>query len=113
MTTWTLKLFQNDTVPAYTDTVADYVEADFSGYIAGTAITWGVPIINGSNQGELNGTQINFTHNGGSTANTIYGIFVVDGSGDLLYAERFPAPIAMGSGGDTIPYVPRFTLINQ
>lgn len=113
MTTWTLKLFQNDTVPAFTDTIADYVECDFAGYVAGTPIAWGAPIINGSNQGELNGTQINFTHDGGSTGNTVYGIFVVDVGGNLLYAERFPAPISMTTAGDTIPYVPRFTLINQ
>lgn len=113
MTTWKLHLFQNDHVPTLFDTDADYVEADFSGYVGNVTVVWGMPFVNGSNQGELDSSQFNFTHNGGSTDNTIYGIYVTDLAGLLLFAERFDAPVLMNAAGSTIAYTPKFTMINQ
>ena len=49
----------------------------------------------------------------GSTANTVYGIYVTDSAGNLTYAERFPAPLLVSSIGDTIAYSARTTVIDQ
>ena len=35
-----IRLFQNDYVPAFTDTEADYTEADFSGYFGFIVLAW-------------------------------------------------------------------------
>lgn len=109
----TLKLFKNDHVPAFTDTLADYTEANFSGYSFGAALAWGAAFINGSNAGEIDAAMITETHNGGPTSNLIYGIYVVDGLGGLRYAERFVAPVSMAALGNQVKYVPIVTLINQ
>ena len=109
----TLRLFQNNHVPLLSDTTADYTQADFSGYSGGQPIVWGVAFINGSKQGEIDGVLLIETHDAGGVANTIYGVYVVNGAGNLRYAERFPAPISMSALGDQIKYVPIVTLINQ
>jgi hypothetical protein len=108
-----IRLFKNNRVPAFSDTIADYVEADFSGYTGGTALAWGAAFINGASQGEIDASQISWTHTGGATANLIYGIYVTDVTGALMYAERFPAPSSMSSIGDNITYNPIATVIDQ
>jgi len=108
-----IRLFKNNKTPAYTDVYADYTDADFSGYTGYAALVWGASFINGSNQGEIDATPVTWTHNGGGTSNTIYGIFVTDGANNLIYAERFPAPVSMSANGDSITYTPSATMINQ
>jgi len=109
----TISLFKNDHVPAFTDTIADYTPADFSGYVGPTALAWGSAFVNGSDQGEIDALPVTWTHTGGATANTIYGIYVLSSAGDLIYAERFPAPLAITSIGDSITYVAKATVIDQ
>lgn len=107
---FSLDLYQNNHVPAVNDTNASYTVADFSGYAQVTLNGfWGSPYINGNGQAEIDNVDATFTHNGGGTSNTIYGIYVSNASGDVQYAERFPAPIVMASLGDTIDYTPKFT----
>lgn len=108
-----LRLFKNNHVPTEADVVGDYTEANFSGYPGAVSPTWGTPFVNGSNKGEVDATLITYTHNGGGTANTVYGVYVVDGAGVLVYAERFPAPYTMGSNGDTFPYTPKVTAVHD
>jgi len=108
-----IRLFQNNAVPAYTDTFADYVEADFSGYFGYTALAFGASFVNDANQGEIDSPPITWTHDGGGTSNTIYGIYVTNDADTLIYAERFPAPVVMHSLGDSIPYTPSVTVIDQ
>lgn len=99
-----IRLFKNNHTPVNGDTAAAYTEADFSGYSGFQALTWAAAVINGSVQGEIDATQVTWTHNGGATSNTVYGIYVTDAADVLTYAERFPAPVTMASNGDAIPY---------
>jgi hypothetical protein len=99
-----MRLFQNNHTPVNSDTYASYTEATFSGYSGYQNIVWGSAFINGSTQGEIDATQLTWTHNGGGTANTIYGVYITDASDNLLYAERFPAPLTLASSGDAVPY---------
>lgn len=108
-----IHLYQNNYIPTIFSTVADFTEADFSGYGTSIVLTWGVPFINGSNQAEIDALAVTWTRSGGPTSNTVYGIYVTDNAGNLAYAERFPAPINMVSIGDAITYTPKATLINQ
>ena len=108
----TIKLYQNNYVPTLTDTVGSYTEATFSGYVSQT-LAWGAAFINGSTQAEIDATALTWTHSAGATGNTVYGIYVLDNAGALVYAERFPAPISMTANGDAITYTPKATMINQ
>lgn len=108
----TLKLFQNNHTPTVGDVNADYTEATFTGY-AGVALgTWNAAFLNGSNQGEIDANPVTFTRTAGATSNTIYGAYVVDNAGDVVYAEKFSAPISMASTGDAFTYTPRFTAVS-
>ena len=108
-----IRLFKNNYTPVNSSTYADFTEADFSGYAGYASLSWGAAFINGSTQGEIDATQVTWTHNGGGTANTVYGIYITDGSNNLMYAERFSAPISMSTSGNAIPYTAKTTDLNQ
>ena len=110
---FTLKLFQNNHVPAVTDTEANYTEATFSGY-AGIDIhaLSGAAFVNGSGQGEVDCTTQTFSFSGGAISNLVYGAYVVDSAGQLVYAERFAAPVSMSASPDQIIYTPKFTAVS-
>jgi len=108
-----VRLFQNNFTPTKGDTIAAYVEATFSGYVAG-----------GNNAGPMGGdvwdaalfvwtqqaAQVTFTVGAGGVPNMIYGAYWVDSGGKLLAAERFAgAPINMNTVGFAITYTPTQT----
>jgi hypothetical protein len=109
----TLRLFKNDHVPAVGDTNANYTEANYSGYASQALSTWNAAFLNADNKGEIDAAEKTFTHNGGGTANTIYGAYVTNNAGDVIYAERFDAPRVMSANGDSIPYTARLTAVSQ
>jgi len=108
-----MRLFKNNHTPASTDTVSDYTEADFSGYPGSVGPTWGAPFINGDDKGEIDAAPVTYTHNGGATANTIYGVYFLDADGDLVYADRFGAPIVLTNNGETFDYTAKTTVVNE
>lgn len=107
-----LRLFKNNHTPAVTDTNGNYTEANFSGYAAFALSTWNAAFVNADGKGEIDATPHSFVHNGGATANTIYGAYVTDDGDNVVYAERFSAPISMSANGDTIPYTARLTAVS-
>lgn len=109
----TLKLFANNHVPTVTDVNGDYTEATFSGYSSFALGTWNAAFVNGDGKGEIDADPAAFVHNGGGVSNTIYGAYVVNAAGDVVYAERFDAPRTMGANGDTINYIARVTMVSQ
>ena len=106
---FTLRLFKNDYTPIATSAVGDLTEADFtdytaktlnrSGWSASTTITGAASITYGTAQ----------TWTCGATGNTVYGAYVLDGSGNLVWAERFAEERVLVSS-DTITYTPTLTL---
>lgn len=108
-----IHLFKNDHVPAVTDTVAAFTEADFSGYLAITPIPFNAAFINGDDKGEIDADPVTWNHSGGATSNTVFGIYVTTLAGDLFYAERFGAPIVMANFGDSITYTAKMTCVNE
>lgn len=110
---WRLRLFKNDITPGVSSALADFTEANFSGYSEGTP-SWGSFALNGSNAAESVASQISYSHNGGGTSNTIYGWYLVEIDGTLgnkvLAAERFANPITMAASGDVIRITPTETL---
>lgn len=112
--TYTLRLFKNDKVPADTDTVADYTEANFTGYAAIATNAWGNAFLNAGNIAEIDETNRTFTQTGVIVTNLVYGYYVTDGAGNLIFAERNPAgPFNMNANGLVYVVLPRYTYRNQ
>jgi hypothetical protein len=97
-------LFQNNIVPNLTTTLGDLTVADFTGYAPVTVTAWdathldpitGEPVIEST-------TPLVFTQTGTTIVNTIYGLYLEDGSGNLLSAEKFDTPIQMDTTGKQI-----------
>lgn len=103
-----LKLFQNNVTPSEPSVAASFTEATFSGYapIPLTGASWGA-----ASAGTIANIQRTFTHDGGATANSIYGYYIVQAtSGTLLFAERdASAPFLLQNSGDNIKVTPAIT----
>ena len=103
------KLFKNDKVPAAGDNAGDYVEADFTGYASKALNNWGAAFTNGNGDAQTDETLKVWTQTGVATTCDVYGYYVVDGNGALLYAERNPAGVvAMDTNGKTYAVLFRF-----
>jgi hypothetical protein len=84
-------LYQNDYAPDPGTVLADFTEADYSGYTEETITPASWPIFfQGISQVVAVGPGIVFTPNASTIANVIYGYYVTDSTGTrLLWAERF------------------------
>lgn len=104
-----LKLYKNNITPGESDTEATYTEANFTGYAdvtltgASWTITPGAPTL-------ASYAQQTFTSTADQTAQSIYGVFVVQvTSGKLMWAERFANTYTIANNNDAILYTPHFT----
>ncbi len=109
----TLKLFVNDVTPA--DTGITYTECTVTGYAHGvlSAGSWTVleedpNLSDGIARAKYN-NQIQFTFTGGF-GQTIFGYYVVDNDGVIIYAERAVAAFIPSVPGDMIVITPLFQL---
>lgn len=106
-----IHLIQTDLPPLEETTLADLEaeEADFSGYAAKTAVDMDGPLVDDSGRVKLISPNQLFTHNGGGTANTIYGYYVTNAGNTVLeFWEKFETPQAMVNNGDACSFVARF-----
>lgn len=107
----TLKLFVNDITPVDTHTASDYTEASGGGYSAKT-LTAGSWTINTANDpSDAVYAQQTWTFTGQlSGGATIYGYYVVNANGVLIWAERLPYPFTPYANGDQLRVTPKFQL---
>lgn len=107
----TLKLFVNNVTPADTDIAATYTEATGGGYSAKalTEASWTVSTVGGIAQAAA--PEQTFTFTGPLTTFTdIYGYYIVDGAGTLIYAERSATPNTPNVNGYALLVTPVFKL---
>lgn len=107
----TLKLFTSNTTPADTDTAGTYTEATGGGYsaITLTAASFTVSTVGGIAQAAY--AQRTFTFSGALTTNgTVYGYYIVDADGVLIYAERAATSYTPLNNGDALMITPIFKL---
>lgn len=104
-----LRLYTNDKTPEEDDTVSDYTEASGYGYssITLTGANWDFATdVDGNSTATYNSVQT-FTFSGGPV--TLYGYYVTDIGGNLLWAQRFSVnAVAIPAGGgdlDITPYL--------
>ena len=96
------RLFKNDIYPTPDDVIGDYVEADFDGY-APQDFTLNASYLNPFGLGQMDSEAVEFDSTG-TTANTIYGVFILDGAGELVGAERFITPLLIQTVDAFVPY---------
>lgn len=102
-----LRLYVNNRTPSVGDTSADYTEPAGTWYAPITMSSWGTPYINPSDQGQVDEIIRIWTAAATVVSESIYGYFVTDGSGNLLWAELNPAgPQAMDTIGQTYSVLP-------
>lgn len=105
----TLHLYKNNfTPPVDADVVGNYTECDFGGYAsqalsAFPGSSWATP------RATTTGAAKVFTATGAS-ANVVYGYYVTNSAGDLVWAERNAAGgVTIGSAGQTYTVTPVMT----
>jgi len=107
----TLKLFCNDVTPDDTDTASTYTEASGGGYAAITLTSGSWTVTVADDPSDAVYAQQTFTFTGALTTNlTVYGYFVVDADGVLIWAEAFSSSFTPANNGDTIKITPKFQL---
>jgi len=95
------RLFQNDKVPADADVASNYTEATFTSYAFQNAQSWVAPTSSGG-VAQITHPTLTWTVGAVGVGNQIYGYYITDGTGQLLWAERDPnAPINMAATGNT------------
>lgn len=96
----TLKLFKSDTDPSRSDS---FNEADFVGYAAIVLTRDGWEY---ADEKAAYPPQI-FVSKKGNQSQNVFGYYVVDKTGVVLWAERFPAaPYLIANNGDSIKIEP-------
>lgn len=109
----TLRLFQNDFVPDDASEKGDFTECTFSGYAGESLTAWGAITQNADNRAEMVHPEKTFNHDGGGTANNVYGWYVTNDNDadEVLFAERFPGGVrVLNDATDDIKITVTFTL---
>jgi hypothetical protein len=104
-----LRLFQNNHTPVHGDTAAAYTEASFPGYAFTALTSWGAVYLTADFHAFTDEVLRTFTATGSSPANTIYGYYITDLTGALLWAELAPAAVTINASGQTYSVLPRFS----
>lgn len=105
-----LRLFESNTTPAETDTIATYTTATFTGYadITLTGASWTVTAGAPSTAAYAEQT---FTSTAGGQAKSVYGyVYLRLTTGDIVGAERFTdGPYSIVNNGDAVKITPSIT----
>ena len=104
-----LRLFVNNVTPAQTG--ISYTEAAGGGYAAKTLSNGSWTVTTGNDPSDAVYAQQTFTFTGALTTNpTIYGYYVTDADGVILWAEKFTTPFTPADNGDNIKITPKFQM---
>jgi hypothetical protein len=107
----TAKLFTNDVTPTDLTEAGDLVEASGGGYASKTLTNGSWTIASGNNPRDAVYAEQVWTFTGPLTTNlTIYGIFVIDADGYLVYSDRLTYPFTPDNNGDQLKVTPRVQL---
>lgn len=107
----TLKLFVTDVTPADTSVAGDFTEATGGGYSAKTLTNGSWTVSSANDPSDAVYAEQTFTFTGALTTNgTIYGYYVVDADGVLIWAEKFSTTFTPANNGDQLKLTPKFQL---
>lgn len=108
-----LKLFINNHTPVRGDVAADYTEATFGGYAQYTLSSWGAPALTADFHALITEIVRTFVCTGAPFTNVVFGYYVVDGGGALLWAELAPASFAVDAINKAYTVIPQFTFTSE
>jgi hypothetical protein len=103
-----LSLFQNNITPNPNNVLSDFTEADFTGYLASGAITWGTPVYAPDGTPTVYGDLKTFTAGSPVTqSNVVYGWYITDSPATkVMAARRFDAAININAPSQAVSVVP-------
>lgn len=105
----TLRLFVNNVTPAQTG--ISYTEAAGGGYSAITLTMGSWTVTTGNDPSDAVYAQQTFTFTGALTTNpTVYGYYVTDADGVIMWAEKFTTSFTPADNGDNIKITPKFQI---
>jgi hypothetical protein len=86
-------------------------EATFGGYAPKTAVALTGPVVIPGETPELISPLLTWTYGGVAPSGIMYGYFVVDATGAILYWwENFPTPIPLAANLDTCSFVAKYNM---
>lgn len=110
---YSIGLFKSAWVPVVGSTIADVFPCDYGGYNGLRPLTnWGLVTWEPPRSTMVH-TPITWTADG-TTANSVYGYYVVNSLGQVAWAElRTGGPITIGSAGQVYVVTPMLTLRSE
>ena len=109
-------LFNTAHAPDPSDVPGTYtaIEATFPGYARQTLENWTPALLIASGFAQTEADVVTWTRGAGAGTEDIFGYFVLDASGNLLWAESPPwAPVTIDTLGQQLAFLPRFSLQPQ
>jgi hypothetical protein len=105
----TLRLYMNDWTPSGIDEADDYEECTFAGYSSQSLSDFGPAYLNAFGQGQSDTYNHQWIMPSLTPTNSIYGYFVTDSNGYLIFADRREeGPFEMDGIGATFDLVINF-----
>ncbi len=104
-----LHLYKNNHAPVHGDTVSAYTESDFVGYAAVALTAWGAPYLTADFHAYIDEVVETFTAGLVVGSQSVYGYYVTDLAGVLIWAELAPSPVTINAAGQTFAVLPRFS----
>jgi len=94
--------------------IGDFTEASYPGYAAQLSAGWGAAV-DVAGRATATAANLTFTRGAGAgAAQNIYGYYVTDVGGNLVYAERGTAPpYVFAVTGDNLVVTPKFTFKSE
>jgi len=108
----TMKLYTNDYTPLDTSVAGSFTAATGGGYVDKTLTCGSWTVTTGNDPSDAVYAEQTWTFTGALSGNPgIYGYYVLDADGTLVYAERLGAPvITPTNNGDQLKVTPKFQM---
>jgi hypothetical protein len=103
-------LYQNNLAVTVNTILTDLVVATFTGYGVKPALHSVAPFINGAGNVETQAPSVSWTPTDGVNPNIIYGAYILDAPGNLLYIMPFDQGYSMVDALSTLTIVPRIAM---
>lgn len=108
-----IRLYKNAYTPIDTSGVSDFEECDFTGYAQQQMTAWSDAVLTAAGRAQIEETARIFSLTGIGSQD-VYGYYVVDNDGALLWAERDDdGPRTVDTTHPDIAVVPRFTFASE
>lgn len=96
-------LFTNSIVPTPSNVLADFTQADYTGYALSSAVVWTAVEISQDGRPQAVSQLFTFAPSNAVTPNTVRGIILVDGAGTTLLASSlFSTPVGLNGPTDAL-----------